>query len=179
MESHDDDDRAKLLDSEEAEADAMEAVEVVAKQEVVEAEVTVEKPSTSAEEAAANVIEKSASGEVAEEKDHEMQEEGSAISDIKIEMITLDQVHEQKDDNGEEMKQQKATLLEQALAYRQEHPEQWFQRQIDGVKRVQESYGIYDEDPFIESYYKRLAELEIEAEKIEEIRKTLVSMSCN
>ena len=71
----------------------------------------------------------------------------------------------------------KATLLEQALSYRQENPEKWQQSQVDRVRQVEESYGIYQEDPFIEAYYKRLAELKIETEKMEEIRKTLVSLT--
>jgi len=122
---------------------------------------------------AAIVTEKSAQGDT-EKDDHTLQEKGSPISNIKIEVITF--VDQKNEKENETNMKTKPTLLEQALTYRQQNPEKWQQSQVDGVRRVEESYGIYKDDPFIEAYYKRLAELKIEAEEMEEIRKTLVSI---
>ena len=70
---------------------------------------------------------------------------------------------------------QEMTLLEKALTYREQNPEKWHQRKEENERRVNESYGIYERDRFLEEYYKRLAELKIEEIKLAERRKLEVN----
>ena len=120
-----------------------------------------------------NVSEKIAPGEKELEKDDGGKKEGNSISNIKIESGLPRK--KRSFIKSKIMRKKKPTLLEQAQAFREQNPEKWQQRLEDNERRVNESYGVFDEDPFIEAYYERLAELNSEGEKLEEQRRHAVS----
>ena len=57
-------------------------------------------------------------------------------------------------------KNENLTLLEKALAYRQQNPEKWEARKKEIQTRLNHSSEIYEDNLFLEKYYKRLAEIE-------------------
>ena len=99
--------------------------------------------------------------------DPALQENCSSLSNVQVEETVF---------NGDPEIYQQPTLLHQALTYRQQNPEKWQQSQLESMERLKESYGIYEESPFIEAYYKRQEELIHKTKKMEEIRKTLVKI---
>ena len=62
------------------------------------------------------------------------------------------------------------TLLQKALQYREQFPEKWNAQQKLRDKRIKESLGIFETDPFLESYYKKLDEVKKESEKLKKLR---------
>lgn len=168
------DDQVTLLDQEqpveETQTDKSEKQEIENKDQAASAVATT---SASSEIATVNVTETSAPGEVKSQNDRVNQSQGSELSNINIEEVSLDKPDENNCDEENEDMKKKATLLEQALSYRQQNPEKWQQRQTDDLKQLEESYGIYKADDFLDSYYKRLGELKIEATKKEESQNSL------
>ena len=55
----------------------------------------------------------------------------------------------------EESEKSMTTLLDKALSYREQHSECWQAREKDREITFMETFGVYQEDPFLKAYYKK------------------------
>ena len=70
----------------------------------------------------------------------------------------------------------KKTLLEKAKAYRAQNPEVWARKCQEKEKKDRERNEIFLPNPFLESYYEEIDELEKEKEKKKQLEKLEVRL---
>jgi len=67
------------------------------------------------------------------------------------------------------------TLLEKARAYREENPDAWAKKCQEKEKKDRELQEVYMPDPFLESYYEKIDEIDKEEKRKKELEKLEVS----
>ena len=77
-----------------------------------------------------------------------------------------------------ETKNQTCTLLDKALTYRKQHTETWEARERGRDEEFLETYGIYQEDPFLAAYYKKQDE-RVRKKKKDQAKRKLEVRRCS
>ena len=80
----------------------------------------------------------------------------NSITNVRIEIVEL--TRDGNNNDNDDSKKIKLTLLEKAMIYREQNPEKWQQRVMENQRRINELLGMFEPDVFLENYYKTLTE---------------------
>jgi len=75
-------------------------------------------------------------------------------------VVDVQEIQQAISDSSSDTEKQLSTLLDKALTYRKQNTETWEARERDREEQCLETYGLYQEDPFLAAYYKKQDEKE-------------------